>query len=254
MENSFTDVERQFHQLKGNYRRGEISRREFIDKMKSLRIKDDKGHFWMIGAETGKWYFYDGKDWRRADPPSQKEKKANCPRCGFENKPDAAACSRCGANMGEDDNVCPDCGAALDRTTLECPQCNRKKENKKARVALSEPGTQEAALEETRFFLRGISPLSLFFFLGTIGVIVGIILGAFAGVTNQFAGFVQILPAFLRELQGKLMGAVIFAALGAILGFLVAGIIGFIGAIITNFVLSFIGGIQVIVEKLTGRD
>ena len=73
MEKSFSQVNEAFDTLKAKFQTGEISRQEFIDEMKKLRIRDDEGRFWMIGAQTGKWYYFDGKDWIQSEPPSQKD-------------------------------------------------------------------------------------------------------------------------------------------------------------------------------------
>ena len=111
MDNTFKDVIAAFDRLKAKFQNGEIARQEFIDEMKKLRIKDDQGRFWMIGAQTGKWYYFDGKDWVQDEPPSHKDKKAICVHCGFENRLESDACGRCGGTMKESEPACEKCGA-----------------------------------------------------------------------------------------------------------------------------------------------
>ena len=154
MSNSFHDVAATFIGLKEKFQAGEISRQQFIDEMKKLRLKDDQGRYWMIGAQTGKWYYFDGNDWIQSEPPSQKENKAICIYCGFENKIEVEVCARCGGNLiegAEPADRCPQCGTALEKPLLICPKCAPKDESS---------GTVEFVLgralraDQERFFQR----------------------------------------------------------------------------------------------------
>lgn len=244
MEKTFKEVIEAFNNLKTKFQAGEISRQEFIDKLKRLRIKDDQGRFWMIGARTGKWYYYDGKDWVQAEAPSQKEKKAICIYCGFENTIETEACARCGGNLGAESPLCPKCGAKLQKPYFNCPKCA---------AAQTEEGPMEGAVsgvasskEGSRaiFVLRSVHPSSAFIFGGAFGLLAGIIVGAFAGATAYFFPYLEFLPQAFTELQGKLLGALIYGILGGIVGFAVFGALAFLMADIMNFLLSLVGGIK----------
>ena len=258
MENTFKDVNEAFDKLKDKFQNGEISRQEFIDEMKRLRIKDDQGRFWMIGAQTGKWYFFDGKDWVQSEPPSQKEKKAICVHCGFENKLEVEACGRCGGMMKETDPSCEKCGAKLSKPFVVCPDCG-------ASAIAAEPvaAAVEAVAAEPRFeprpeparveivpvasgprVLRSVKPLSLLLFGAVFGALAGLLLGAFAGATGYFDARLGFLPDGLLNFQGALPRAGIFAVLGAVAGFVIVGLIGFLKAFIVNLILSIVGGIE----------
>jgi hypothetical protein len=63
------EIERRFHELKGKLRTGAISEAEFEAEVKKLQFQDDTGRYWMIGAQSGKWYFYDGSQWVSGEPP-----------------------------------------------------------------------------------------------------------------------------------------------------------------------------------------
>jgi len=256
MENTFSGVIEAFNSLKTRFQAGDISRQEFIDEMKKLRIKDDQGRFWMIGAQTGKWYYFDGKDWVQADPPSLKQKKAICVYCGFENKPEAEVCARCGGNIGEAPALCPKCGAKLQKPFMTCPQCGTGQA-----VEVSAPGAKPsgqktgAPIAEWKepYVLRSVQPTSMFFFGGIFGLLVGIIGGAFAGATGYFSQSLTFLPTGLANLQGKLLGGAVFGLLGGVLGFLVIGYLTFLQAVIMNFVLSLIGGLKFQVQPVSKK-
>jgi len=248
MENTFKDVLGAFDQLKAKFQNSEISRPEFIDEMKKLRIKDDQGRFWMIGAQTGKWYYFEGKDWVQAEPPSQKEKKAICVHCGFENQLETEACSRCGGTMKETEPACEKCGAKLPKPFLVCPECGARAIGEATVPTADEfapaPKGREPAAEAPSRVLRSVKPLSFFFFGAVLGAFAGLLAGAFAGATGYFGPGLRFLPAGLLEIQGKLLGAVLFALVGAVAGFVAIGLLAFLKAFVINLILSMIGGIE----------
>jgi ribosomal protein L40E len=254
MDTQFKDIEQAFADLKKKFQAGEISRQEFIEEMKKLRLKDDQGRFWMIGAQSGKWYYFEGKDWIQSEPPSQVEKKAICIYCGFENKLEAEVCARCGGSLIEEPKVCPKCGAKLEEPFLTCPNCSSQLEaSEPDRAALAKP---KETIEEigAHSVLRAVHPVSMLLFGGTFGLFLGIIFGAFAGATAAFTQSLAFLPAALLELQGKLLGALIYAVLGGIGGFLVGGVFSFLVALISNFILSLVGGIHFTVGEKAEKE
>lgn len=284
MEKSFSQVNEAFEILKAKFQSGEISRQGFIDEMKKLRIRDDEGRFWMIGAQTGKWYYFDGKEWIQSDPPSQAERTALCVYCGFENKIDATSCARCGGTIGEEPTKCPDCGSPLTRPFLTCPKCGivpggetaepastptagtellgaAKREipsSTRAQAETSEPAPSEKS--ETgipaapppasgAMVIKAVQPASLFFFWGIFGLLAGIVAGAFFGATGALKAGLDFLPVSLLQLQGTLFGALLDAAAGGVLGFLSFGSIAFAFGHLANLILALTGGI----EFRTGR-
>lgn len=246
IDSTFKQAEETFQKLKAQLRSGEISRREFLDELKKLQLKDDQGRLWMIGSQSGKWYYLKGKDWVQSEPPTAKEIKTVCPYCGFENKPGAAICARCGGGIGEYVDVCPKCGAKLVPPLYECPECGKGE---------AVPKTQEAAVPfpalrtgRTVFVARGLKAVSFFFFGATLGLLAGIILGAVVGATGAWSNIVAGLPAFFAESQGKLLGAIVFAIVTGVLGFVVVGLFFFLMAHVANLILSLTGGLKVILS------
>lgn len=278
MEKSFSQVNEAFEALKSRFQAGEISRQDFIEGMKKLRIRDDEGRFWMIGAQTGKWYFFDGKDWIQSEPPSQAAKAAICIYCGFENRIDATSCARCGGTIGEEPTKCPDCGSPLSKPFMACPKCGTVPGGevpappsapaagtdtsfppKKEIPAYSQPraeipsppsaekaGAAPAAVPGLggEIVIKAIQPASLFFFWGGLGLLAGIVAGALIGATGALKPRLGFLPVSLLQLQGTLFGALLDAVVGGVLGFLALGSIAFGFGLLANLILTVTGGIQ----------
>jgi len=67
----FKEAEERFYELKGRLDAGAISQEEFKAQLEGLKVQDSQGRYWMIGVQSGKWYFYDGTRWVRAEPPGE---------------------------------------------------------------------------------------------------------------------------------------------------------------------------------------
>lgn len=227
MSSPFKDVERAFQSLRRQFREKEISRREFVDRLKKLRLRDGQGRFWMIGAQSGKWYFFDGRDWVLSDPPSEDSGRTRCLGCGLENEGGTEICARCGEPL-------------------------KTKEADGHREAEEPSLEEEEALFENAgesFVLRRLSAFSFFFFGGATGLILGLIGGVFAGASDFFSGMAKILPEALGTLQGTLMGGVVFAVLGGLLGFVLLGAIGYLLAQLFNGISAIVGGFHVKLDR-----
>jgi len=68
---SFDDTERRFRELKKDLDAGDIDEREFEVELRKLQVVDEQGRYWMIGAQSGLWYFYDGEKWVQGEPPTE---------------------------------------------------------------------------------------------------------------------------------------------------------------------------------------
>ncbi len=262
MEDQFKNVEKEFKHLNKEFRKKNISEIEFKKRLKDLRLKDQDGRFWTIGAQTGKWYYFDGNDWIESKPPSLQEKKAICVHCGFENDLENTACSYCGESLKEEEITCPKCGRKLDKFSFFCPDCDKEEEEKvwepTAEIEFEEDDEEELEKvieprsedeeEKSEQILRSIHPLSMVLFFGAVGLIMGIIIGAFTGATDFLFDVVAVLPPFIRELHGNLIGGIFYGIFGGIFGFIALGLIGFLSAQFFNLIFSFIGGIRLHIE------
>jgi len=243
MDAMFKEAEETFQRLKSQLRSGEKNRRHIIKKKKKLQLKDDQGRLWMIGSQSGKWYYLKGKDWVQSEPPAARENKAVCAYCGFENKPQATICARCGGGIGEYADACPKCGSKLVPPLYECPECGKQEA---APRLVADTATLPVRLAgRMTFIARGLKAVSFFFFGGTLGLLAGIILGAFVGATSSWPGIVGALPSFFQESQGKLIGAIVFAASFGVFGFIALGGFFFLAALLINLILSLTGGLKI---------
>ncbi len=62
-------MESRFFELKGKLAVGLLAEDEFKREMEKLRFQDAQGRWWMIGAQSGRWYYYDGARWLLGQPP-----------------------------------------------------------------------------------------------------------------------------------------------------------------------------------------
>ncbi len=243
MSHSFGEVEMAFLSLRRKFRSNEISRREFIEQLKKLRIRDSQGRFWMIGAQSGVWYFFDGREWVQSDPPREDAPKAKCLSCGFENAGGAEVCEQCGESLKIKETVCPSCGTPLESPFLKCLACSRGAD---ASLPVEEIPFRSA---DDNFVLRRLNPVSLFVFSGGTGLVLGIILGAVIGSAGFLPAMAKSLPEFLRTLHGTLMGGIVYAVIGGILGLAVLGAVGYLEAHLFNAISSNLGGFRLDLER-----
>ncbi len=267
MDDQFKNVEKEFNQLREEFNKKRLSEPDFKKKLKELRLQDKDGRFWTIGAQTGRWYCFDGKDWIEAKPPSLADKRAICVHCGYENDLENEACVYCGENLmvkdaeeeerGKEEFSCPNCGKILDKYSFFCPDCDKSEEEEDKTWEPveeldvdeldAEPPVQEEPESEEQV-LRSVQPFSMALFFGCLGLFGGIIMGAFAGASDFLPGLAAVLPAFLRELNGSLIGGLFYGLLGGIFGFIALGLVGFLMAALCNVIFSFIGGIKLHIE------
>ena len=63
------ELERKFFELKGKLDVGVITEEQFKSEVEQLRFQDNQNRWWMLGAQSGKWYSYDGMRWIPGQPP-----------------------------------------------------------------------------------------------------------------------------------------------------------------------------------------
>ena len=224
MADQFREAEATFSLLREKFKEKRISPQEFADSLKQLRIKDEEGRFWVIGAQSGKWYAFENGEWVEAKPPSQMEKKAICIACGFENDLEAESCARCGNTV---------------RRSRPGGRWRTAAGTAAAAAAEAVPAGEDPVLT-----VRSLDVVSFLWFFGVLGLFAGILLGLLAGVTGLFAGFVARLPGFFVEHHGDLLGGLACSFIGGVVGFASGAAAGAATAAVSNGILSLVGGLR----------
>lgn len=252
MSKPFEEVEKEFNVLKQEFSAKKISEKEYKDRLKKLRLKDEEGKSWTIGAQSGQWYYFDGQNWIESLPPSVQKGKAICIYCGYENDLENESCSQCGGLVSEEDVTCPKCKTRLEDKSQECPYCAQKE---KLFLRMKDDVVDPYEEENGKpYILRSINILSFLFFWGALGLALGIALGALIGVAKRYGETVQIFPEFLSALHGKLLGGIVFGFIGGVAGFALLAAAGFVLVLIINVLLSFVGGIKIRVTRSVSAD
>lgn len=249
MGNKFKDIEKEFEQLRKKFRLQEISREEFIKGVEKLKLQDEKGQFWMIGAKSGRWYYFDGRGWVQSEPPSILEKRAICIHCGFDNDLEAQVCVRCGGSLEKSEGSSRQEDHKLHEPSSESSDFvnNEKRKGRGSKKQFFEKG-------RANFLFRSLNPYSFLLFSAMMGLLAGIVLGAIFGATSFFAKMTKIFPVFFQEIQGNLLGGIIYAILGGFLGLVLFSLCGFCIAFLINFISSLVGGIRVYMERIDKID
>ncbi len=68
MDLKIEELERRYQLLFSDYQAGKIDEAMFIAEVDGLQFQDDWGRYWMLGAQSGSWHYYDGQNWHQANP------------------------------------------------------------------------------------------------------------------------------------------------------------------------------------------
>ncbi len=66
--NNIEALEKRYQALHRDFQAGKIDEATFGAEVDSLQFQDEWGRYWMIGAQSGAWHYYDGQAWHQADP------------------------------------------------------------------------------------------------------------------------------------------------------------------------------------------
>lgn len=228
LETELRRLKIEFLRLRRLYLEGKISQREFVTELKKLRVKDNEGKFWTIGAQSGQWYYFNGQNWIRAEPPLSGEfgEETSEPSTPFM----------------ETQVIAEKGGDKENEISLTSKSFRISPE-----VALldSELDAQNQKQRKEKFRLISLPLGSTSLFFGGLGILLGILMGAIAGSTRFFIHSFNFLPLFLQEIMGKLTGGLVFAALGGLVGFVFGCLAGLLVSLIFNFTSSLTGGLVI---------
>ncbi len=141
---------------------------------------------------------------------------------------------------------CKICESRIPPYAVYCTFCgaNQKEVDKKSIVKPLKKGI------ESELLVKYIKITSLLFFLGGLGLIAGVILGACFGIFSSFmSGLAEQLPMMLSETRGGVAGGLIFAAIGGIGGFILSAILALALSGIHNLISHIFGGIRFKVKQ-----
>ena len=67
-KHSLKEIETAFRKLKESYQNGSIDEAKYKETLEKMKFNDDQRRYWTIGAQTGKWYYYNGSSWVEDKP------------------------------------------------------------------------------------------------------------------------------------------------------------------------------------------
>ncbi len=68
IDSKIKSFEKRYQVLSRDFQAGKIDETRFIAEVDKLQFQDDWGRYWMVGAQSGTWHYYDGQNWQQADP------------------------------------------------------------------------------------------------------------------------------------------------------------------------------------------
>ena len=230
------EIEYLYKHLKYKLDVGEIASADMKAELKKMMIRDEDNRYWMLGNKSGGWYVYDGSAWNAADPYGHEETPLVLPPemayaekipAGRDNqqptseKPEGF-CKYCLSRMGEHDAYCKFCGASQ-------------------KAAAKAP---ERRIAEGELLIKAVRIISLIFFFGGVGLIVGVIGGATFGIFKIFGEWNFKFPMMLQEMRGQIQGGLFFGAIGGIAGFVGFALLAALLGLFYNALAFVFGGLR----------
>jgi hypothetical protein len=310
----FRETERKYADLKEKLNNGQVSPEEMKKELKKMMVLDEKGNYWMIGGKTGKWYSYNGTDWKEGNPyevirqavpetpppvqaqpaqpvsapsihtapagryahPVQPERAAAVESPGKETvspimsqyrmEPAAqrepigvtapteqditAAGERARMDTmiedrGDRQTICAVCKSKISLFSVYCNVCGA---NQKEVAALSKKAPKGGKGSE--LVITSIKISSLLFFLGGLGLVVGVIFGAAFGIFKTILpDLPPQFPGVLADTRGGFAGGLTFAAMGGIAGFVIFAVTGALISLVYNGISFLFGGVRLRIKQ-----
>jgi hypothetical protein len=248
----YRDIEEKYKILKDQQSRGIITADDMKVELKKLMVTDENGYYWMLGGKTGKWYYYDGSKWNEGDPykDEEKDESATADTIQIEIEPQIRRQMRSEevaddeeATEKEQEVECIRCRAKIPQGTQICPYCDTRQSQEKEPVR-----RVEMIPEDREFLIKSINKISFLLFLGGVGLIAGVVFGAFFGIYPIMENILKLFPLMLQEARGGFAGGLIFAAVGGICGFALFALLSLFLAFIYDFIAFIFGGIRIRVK------
>ncbi|MCP4157545.1 MAG: hypothetical protein GY757_58080 [bacterium] len=275
-EMKFKDTEKKYSELKKKLDSGELKPDEMKKELKKMMVLDDAGSYWMIGGKTGRWYIYNGTDWKEGNPFKEKIDITPAPNTVSALKPELQVkpqtmpqkpiqAIKDTAPLKIEQNE-----QAPVKTGKETEDSNKKPFNRMAwdeedrksvaKTLVEKDGSQlRSALKKKKgkkketsdeLVITSIKLTSLMFFLGGPGLILGVLLGAGFGISKSFPiVFPLEVPEILENTRGGLAGGLIFAAFWGSVFAIASAIAAAVLSTIYNLTAFLFGGVRVKIKK-----
>jgi hypothetical protein len=144
---------------------------------------------------------------------------------------------------------CKVCKSRIPSYSVFCQICGANQKELDEKTMSAKPSTKKEG--ESELLIKSIKYTSLIFFLGGLGLILGVIWGATFGIFKTVLPNIakDYLPLILSETRGGIAGGMIFAAIGGIGGFIISALISVLLSAIYNLISFIFGGIRVKVKQ-----
>ncbi len=229
----FREIEELYRDLKERQATGEVSAEDAKSELKKMMLRDEENRFWMLGGKTGGWYVYDGSAWNPADPYDREETEAKEPApaaaaATIELEPVKPSPRRQESPLESEkaESLCKFCHSRMDEHDAYCRFCGASPKAASARPERRPIG------DEIHF--RSVGLISLIIFLGGLGLVLGVVVGASFGIFSIFGDLIYQFPVMLQEMRGKFLGGLFFGAVGGIGGFLAFAVLGLLLGLFFN--------------------
>lgn len=260
----FKEIELKYRELKVKLDQNEITADDLKKKLKKMMILDEDGNYWMIGGKSGKWYVYNGTEWKEGDPyklmqhadvektqvltqnsleETLHEAKIQGNESGNEAKQEVSPAEAVTTiEAAQDFEMCKFCRAKIPAGSAFCTSCGGDQKKNLPPHALQKPRG------EMEMLIKSINILSTVFLLGGFGLILGVLFGASFGIFDIMGDLIYQFPRMLQETRGKIQGGLIFAFIGGMGGFLMFSILATIISWLYNAVAFLFGGVRIKVK------
>jgi hypothetical protein len=240
--NKLKEIEDLYETLKYKLDTGEISGDDLKSELKKMMVRDEDNRYWMLGSKSGGWYVYDGSAWNAGNPYGQKgAAQVAKPQERLESKPQEHP--EPSANHGEEKKaesealiLCKFCESRIQKHDLYCNFCGGQQKGTAKSSA--------AKIPDGELLIKAVRIPALIFFLGGVGLIVGVIFGAVFGIFKIFGDWIYQFPTMLQEMRGKIQGGLFFGALGGIFGFLAFAVLAVLQGLFFNLIAYIFGGLR----------
>ncbi len=247
----FKEIELTYRELKIKLEHNEITAEDLKKQLKKMMMLDEDGNYWMIGGKTGKWYVYNGTEWKEGDP-YQLMKHSDAERTqvltqnsleetlheakiqGNESEGETAA----SIDATQDFEMCKFCRAKIPAGSAFCTSCGGDQKKEQPPHAVNKPRG------EFEMLVKSINIISMVFLLGGFGLIIGVLFGASFGIFDIMGDLIYQFPRMLQETRGKIQGGLIFAFIGGMGGFVIFSLFATIISWLYNAVAFLFGGVR----------